>query len=187
MTIPRLTTLTLGVDDLSRATAFYRHVFGLLPRDDYEGIAFFQLPGTWLIVYPKDKLAEDIGPDTALAGPGFNGITLGYNARSRDEVDTVFAQAKAAGARIAKMPQETFWAATAATSRTRTATTGKWCGAPCSTTPPTAACCSGRVEPGNPPLRKRSRVCRQAHGVPARSSPACRCAARDAIRSTLTP
>ena len=109
MTIPRLTTLTLGVDDLSRATAFYRHVFGLLPRDDYEGIAFFQLPGTWLIVYPKDKLAEDIGPDTVLAGSGFNGITLGYNARSRDEVDTVFAQAKAAGARIAKMPQETFW------------------------------------------------------------------------------
>jgi len=48
MTIPRLTTLTLGVADLSRSTDFYRNVFGLLPRDDYDGIVFFELPGTWL-------------------------------------------------------------------------------------------------------------------------------------------
>lgn len=109
MTIPRMTALTLGVNDLSQSTSFYRSVFGLLPQDDNEGIAFFQLPGTWLILYPKDKLAEDIDAALPLAGPGFNGITLAYNARSREEVDAVFAQVQALGAVIAKPPQETFW------------------------------------------------------------------------------
>ena len=112
MTIPRLTTLTLGVDDLSVATAFYRQVFGLQPRDDYEGVVFFELSGTWLILYPRDKLAEDIGPDIISAAPGdrgFNGITLAYNARSQEEVRAVFAQVAAAGATIAKAPQDTFW------------------------------------------------------------------------------
>jgi catechol 2,3-dioxygenase-like lactoylglutathione lyase family enzyme len=112
MTIPRLTTLTLGVDDLSRSTHFYRNVFGLLPRDDYEGIVFFELPGTWLILYPKDKLAEDIGPGVVPAASGdkgFNGLTLAYNARSQEEVRSIFALAKTVGATIAKAPQETFW------------------------------------------------------------------------------
>lgn len=107
--ISRLTALTLGVDDLSRASDFYRNVFGLLPRDEDVEIVFFELPGTWIALYPRDKLAEDIGPGTLPAGPGFKGITLAYNARSEEEVRQVMAQAESAGGQVVKAPQDTFW------------------------------------------------------------------------------
>lgn len=109
MAIPRMTALTLGVQDLARATAFYTQVFGTRPSGDYEGVAFFTLPGVWLMLYPREKLAADIQPGMASAPGGFSGVTLGYNARSEDEVRAVFAQVAAAGATIVKPPHATFW------------------------------------------------------------------------------
>jgi uncharacterized protein len=109
MPIPRVTTITLGVADLAKATAFYAALFAAGPNPDYEGVAFFELPGAWLSLYPLDKLAEDIAPDLPAERAAFSGVTLAYNARSREEVDAVFAQAAQLGARIAKSPQDTFW------------------------------------------------------------------------------
>lgn len=105
--IGRLSLITLGVADLERAVAFYREVFGRDPNPDYQGVAFFELPGTWLALYPRDKLAEDIGLATAPAG--FSGVTLAYNGRDREEVLAVYARAEAAGATPVKPPQDTFW------------------------------------------------------------------------------
>ena len=109
MTIPRMTVITLGVADLAKSTRFYQTIFGLSPNSGYEGVSFFELPGVWLTLYPIDKLAGDISPEVSPARSGFSGITLAYNARSQDEVLAIFAQAQAAGASIAKTPQETFW------------------------------------------------------------------------------
>jgi predicted lactoylglutathione lyase len=109
MSIPRVTAITLGVADLAQATAFYSALFATSPDPDYQGIAFFELPGAWLNLYPLDKLAEDIAPDLPAERGVFSGITLAYNARSREEVDAVFAQAEKLGARITKAPQDTFW------------------------------------------------------------------------------
>jgi len=109
MSIPRMTVVTLGVADLESATRFYRTVFGRGPNPNYQEISFFDLPGTWLSLYPRDKLAADISAQLAPTGSGFCGITLAYNARSRDEVRAVFAAAESAGATIAKPPQDTFW------------------------------------------------------------------------------
>jgi uncharacterized protein len=109
MTIPRMTAITLGVADLVTSTKFYQAIFGLHPNSDYEGIAFFELPGTWLTLYPIDKLAQDISPQLSFTRDSFTGITLAYNARTRDEVVAIFEQVKVAGAIIAKAPQDTFW------------------------------------------------------------------------------
>jgi hypothetical protein len=109
MKISRLTLLTLGVVDLRVATRFYETVLEALPNRFYEGITFFQLPGTWLALYPLVKLAEDISPDVPTTGRGFSGMTIAHNARSRDEVLTIVNRARSAGARVVKEPQETFW------------------------------------------------------------------------------
>ena len=109
MKIPRVTVITLGVTDLGRAAAFYKEVLGTPPGPSDEAIAFIQLPGAWLALYPFDKLAEDISPEVPTTRGGFGGVTLAYNARSREEVLAVIERAQSAGARVMKAPQETFW------------------------------------------------------------------------------
>ncbi len=109
MHIPRVTAITLGVSDLTKSTAFYTALFATQPNPDYQGVAFFELPGAWLSLYPLDKLAEDISPDLPATRSAFSGMTLAYNARSKEEVLAIFAQAGSLGADIAKAPQDTFW------------------------------------------------------------------------------
>ena len=109
MTIPRVTVITLGVKDLAKATRFYETIFGVKPDSEYEGVSFFELPGAWLTLYPVDKLAEDISPQLSPDRSGFSGITLAYNARSKDEIIAIFEEARTAGGSIIKPPQDTFW------------------------------------------------------------------------------
>ncbi len=105
---PRISIITLGVADLPRAVAFYRDGLGLTLFDENtESIAFFRNRGTWLALYPRDALAEDIGIPTA--GSGFSGVTLAHNVRTREEVDDLLAVAVAAGAALVKPAQDTFW------------------------------------------------------------------------------
>lgn len=109
-TIPRMTVITLGVADLARATAFYREIFSTRPVTQYEGVTFIPLPGVWLSLYPLEKLAEDLADEVTLPpANAFRGFTLAYNARSREEIVSIFARVADAGAHIAKVPQGTFW------------------------------------------------------------------------------
>jgi hypothetical protein len=109
MTIPRVTVITLGVTDLAKATGFYETIFGIRPLSEFEGISFFELPGAWLTLYPVDQLAADISPQLSPNRSGFSGITLAYNARSKDEIMAIFEEVRAAGASLVKPPQDTFW------------------------------------------------------------------------------
>jgi len=104
-----MTIVTLGVSNLAKSTIFYEAIFGISPNSDYEGISFFELPGTWLTLYPIDKLAEDISPRVSAARGSFSGVTLAYNARSKEEVIAIFKELVCAGASIIKAPQDTFW------------------------------------------------------------------------------
>jgi len=106
---PKISLVTLGVDDLDRATRFYGEGLGL-PRHEFDGggISFFSLEGTWLALYPRAELVKDIG----LSEPvqfGFSGITLAHNVASKPEVDAVLEKAVAAGAKLVKPAQEVFW------------------------------------------------------------------------------
>ena len=109
MKIPRISMITLGVDDLARATRFYRAVLDIEPDTANEGVAFLKLPGAWISLYPLNQLAADIGPDVPATRGTFSGFTLAHNARSREDVQAIMQRAEAAGARIAKPAQDTFW------------------------------------------------------------------------------
>jgi uncharacterized protein len=103
----RISIITLGVADLDRSREFYERLGWRRSMAENEGIVFFQVGGMALALYPREELAKDanVAPD----GQGFNGVTLAYNARTRPEVDSVLAEAKAAGADIIKPAQEVFW------------------------------------------------------------------------------
>jgi len=105
---PRISIITLGVSDLNRSITFYQDGLGLpTTYTEGEGIAFFQLRGTWLALYPSDALAEDarLPPERAR----FGGITLAHNVHSKEEADKVIVQALAAGALLLKPAADTFW------------------------------------------------------------------------------
>jgi hypothetical protein len=72
-----------------------------------EGVAFFQLGGIGLSLYPRAELAAHAG--VRLQKEPSQGFTLAYNTRTRDEVDAVLAQAEALGGRITSPAQEAFW------------------------------------------------------------------------------
>src|ERR1044071_5645521 len=111
---PHLTVLTIGVDDLPRALAFYRDGLGLKTDGivgtefEYGAVAFFDLRGGLrLALWPRDSIARDATvPKTA---PSPTDFTLGHNVKTRRDVDLVMAQAEAAGARIVKRQADTFW------------------------------------------------------------------------------
>ena len=109
MKIERLTQLTLGVGNLDKAKKFYEAVLNIPPNTSYDGVVFFELPGTWISLYPLKKLANDIAPEVPTHRDGFSGITLAHNADSKDEVIAIIERARSAGANVVKEPQETFW------------------------------------------------------------------------------
>ena len=105
---PRISILTLGVSDLPRSVKFYRDGLGLPTTfKESEGIAFFQLAGTWLALYPSEALAEDacLPPERSRIG----GVTLAHNVPSKAQADAVIAEALAAGAALLKPAADTFW------------------------------------------------------------------------------
>ena len=103
----RISIVTIGVADLNRSREFYERIGWRRSMAETEGIVFFQAGGMAFALYPREELAKDanVAPD----GQGFNGVTLAYNPRTRAEVDSVLAEAKAAGANVIKPAQEAFW------------------------------------------------------------------------------
>ena len=102
----RISLITLGVADVARSRAFYEALgwtSGAEPNDD---VVFFQAGGMIVALWGRAELAED----TAVSDEGgWGGVTLAHNVRSPAEVDTVLAEAEAAGATIPRSGAETFW------------------------------------------------------------------------------
>ncbi len=103
----RVSLISLAVADLGRSVAFYEKLGWTRAFEAAEGIAFFQIGGLALSLYPRGDMARDIGvpPD----GSGFAGFALAHNTRSRDEVDAVLEEAEAAGARVVRVAGDRFW------------------------------------------------------------------------------
>jgi catechol 2,3-dioxygenase-like lactoylglutathione lyase family enzyme len=107
---PRISLITLGVDDLERSRRFYAEGLGFPAHYTAgEGILFFRTRGTRLALYPREQLAKDISPRLLGKGSGFPGITLAHNTREKAEVDAILARAEAAGGTLIKPAAETFW------------------------------------------------------------------------------
>jgi len=97
--------VTLGVTDLDAARRFYE-ALGWSSTGAGEGVVFFQAGGMVVGLWSREALAEDSGVDD---GGGWGGVTLAHNVNSPAAVDAVIEEARAAGARIAREPAETFW------------------------------------------------------------------------------
>ena len=111
---PRITVITLAVTDLERSVRFYRDGLGLPTEGiigkefEYGAVAFFKLQaGLALALWPRKSLSHDagvpLGSKTAIKS------SIGHNVRSKAEVDAVMKLAKAAGAKIVKKAQDTFY------------------------------------------------------------------------------
>jgi catechol 2,3-dioxygenase-like lactoylglutathione lyase family enzyme len=103
----RISIITLGVIDLNTSIRFYRDGLGLPLREGSDGIAFFELKGTWLALFPRAALAADA--NVPVQGEGFPGFTLAHNVGSKEEVDRVLQQAQHAGAFLTKPAADTDW------------------------------------------------------------------------------
>jgi uncharacterized protein len=111
---PRISLVTLGVEDLERALRFYRDGLGWPTQGivgaelEHGAVAFFDLQaGLKLALWPRASIAHDTGLATGKANPG--NVVLAHNEASKEGVDAVMAQASAAGARVVKPAQDTFW------------------------------------------------------------------------------
>jgi hypothetical protein len=102
----RLSLVTLGVADLDRSRRFYE-ALGWRRHGAHAEVVFFQAGGMVLGLWSRQALAADahLSPE----GSGFAGIALAYNTRTREEVDRVLDEAKAAGATIPKPAEDAFW------------------------------------------------------------------------------
>lgn len=111
---PRIGAITIGVDDLEASLRFYRDGLGL-PTEGIVGtefehgaVAFFPLqPGLLLSLFSRADLARDAG--IAQSAPSPTEFTLGHNTASEAEVDAIMDRAIAAGAKLVKPAQKTFW------------------------------------------------------------------------------
>jgi uncharacterized glyoxalase superfamily protein PhnB len=103
---PRISIVTLGTADLARACTFWEAMGLERKAKKTPTMAFFQLNGLLLGLYPFKSLAEDCHlPGGKPAGA----VTIAYNARSEAEVDALLAQAVAAGGTLHVPAHKAFW------------------------------------------------------------------------------
>jgi hypothetical protein len=116
----RITVITLAVADLEQALGFYREGLGLESRGviatEFLGdevnpagaIALFELrDGLILTLYPRTELAKDA--NVPLGPPKTGEFSLGHAVASKAEVDSLLAQAEAAGATLTDRAHDRPW------------------------------------------------------------------------------
>ncbi|MEO5324972.1 VOC family protein [Mesorhizobium sp. CC13] len=111
---PRISVITIGVDDLEASLRFYRDGLGMPTEGiigtefEHGAVAFFDLEhGIKLALFPRGDIARDAG--IAPTGRSPTEFTLGHNVASEREVDAAMRRAIDAGARLVKPAQKTFW------------------------------------------------------------------------------
>jgi len=104
----RLNVVTLGVRNLDRSKQFFLELFDWKPKDENsDDIAFYDMGGWMVALYPWKLLAEDV--TVSSAGRGFRGMTLAHNVATKPEVAEVLERAKSCGAKVIKEAQDVFW------------------------------------------------------------------------------
>src|SRR5512143_1689960 len=111
---PRISIITLAVDDMQRALTFYRDGLGLETNGiigaefEHGAVAFFNMQsGLQLAIWPRKSIAAETAlPVDARSATEF---TVSHNVASKEEVNAVLLQAQSAGAKIVKTAQTAFW------------------------------------------------------------------------------
>lgn len=102
----RISLVTLGVLDVSRARTFYEELGWR--GQEVEETVFLQAGGMALVLWGRDKLALDLGLEDD-SSTGFGGVALAHNVRSEREVDEIIRTAQGAGAVMTRSPSKTFY------------------------------------------------------------------------------
>ena len=104
---PRISLITLGVEDVQRSTEFYERLGWKKSSASQDAITFIQLKGTVLALFSRESLAEDAHVENT--PKGFSGVTLAHNVSSETGVDAVYKFALSCGATPVKQPEKVFW------------------------------------------------------------------------------
>lgn len=105
---PRISLITLGVQDLPRAVRFYRDGLGWSQSSvGGEEVAFFQTGGVILALWPREELAADAR--VPLEASGFRGFALAHNVANKEAVDRVLQEAMAAGGTVVRPAEDAVW------------------------------------------------------------------------------
>ena len=104
---PRISLVTLGVEDVARATAFYEKLGWTKSSASQDSVTFIQLKGTVLGLFSREALAHDAQVENT--PKGFSGVTLAHNVTSERGVHAVFKFALSCGATEIKKPEKVFW------------------------------------------------------------------------------
>lgn len=106
--------ITLGVDDLERAVVFYRDGLGLETKGivgqdiPHGAVAFFYMqPGLRLALWPRKSIAAEHQLPLGSRDPA--GMMLAHNVSSAEDVDSIIAGVRAAGATIVREPKPFSW------------------------------------------------------------------------------
>jgi predicted lactoylglutathione lyase len=106
----RINLIALGVKDVKKAREFYEKLLGFkTPSAQDALVIFFNNSGTKLELCPIETLSKDIDENSPPKNSGFSGVTLSYNAKTKEEVDEIFAKAERLGGKIVKSPGRVFW------------------------------------------------------------------------------
>lgn len=107
---PRISIITLCVEDMHRSYNFYKNGLGFTtPQSIDAPIYFFETFGTRLAIYPLKEMAKEFPDNRSLKRGDFAGFTLAHNTQTKADVDTVINTAISAGAKLVKRPQDVFW------------------------------------------------------------------------------
>lgn len=117
---PKISFITLGVDDLEKSLVFYRdglgfHTKGIIGTE-FKGdkanpsgaVVMFELQNELtLALYPRTELAKDA--KEPLGTQSSTEFSIGYAAQSKKEVDALLKRAEAAGATVTDKPHSRTW------------------------------------------------------------------------------
>ena len=104
---PRISLITLGVDDMARSRTFYEALGWTASPQSNDDVTFFQAGGSIFGLYGRAALAADATVENTPVG--FRGTSISYNARDRAEVDAVLKEVVDAGAALVKAAEDVFW------------------------------------------------------------------------------
>lgn len=109
----RVNLITLGTKDIVKSHQFFKKLgfeTSVMGTEEEPDIIFFRNEGSKIALFPLNELAKDVNKENPpVISYGFSGITLAYNAKSKEEVDIIINNAQLAGATIVKQPQPTDW------------------------------------------------------------------------------
>ena len=109
---PRLTMITLGVEDIAKSTTFYEKLGFKKSSASQESVTFFITNGTVLGLFGRSALADDAGVGDVSVDEtpiSYRGVAIAHNLDSEEAVDAAYAHALSCGATGTKAPHKVFW------------------------------------------------------------------------------